>query len=135
VQDLEDGYRAELANVLTPEQRKQAAANNAMSAALADPNQAKLNTLNLIVTILTIGVGACLLLGFFTRFASIAGAVFLLGVILSQPFWLSDSLPTMPQITEFAALLVLAGTGAGRWLGLDYFTYRMFHRSPDIKVV
>jgi uncharacterized membrane protein YphA (DoxX/SURF4 family) len=74
-------------------------------------------------------------LGFFTRLASIAGAIFLLGVILSQPFWLSDSIQTMPQITEFVGLLVLAGTGAGRWLGLDYFTYRMFHRNRHLKVV
>jgi uncharacterized membrane protein YphA (DoxX/SURF4 family) len=135
VQALEDVYHADLANILTPEQRKQASTTNAMSAAITGPSEAKLNKLNLIVTILTIGVGTCLLLGFFTRLASIAGAIFLLGVILSQPFWLSDSIATMPQITEFAGLLVLAATGAGRWFGLDYFTYRMFHRNQQLKVV
>src|SRR5262249_25047255 len=124
-----------LANILTPEQRKQASTTNAMSAAITDPTHAKLNKLNLIVTILTIAVGTCLLLGFFTRLASLAGAIFLLGVILSQPFWQADSMSTMPQIIEFAGLLVLAGTGAGRWFGLDYFTYRIFHRSQYLKVV
>ena len=49
-------------------------------------------------------------------------------VIASQPPWLAESVTTMPQCIEFAALLVLAGTGAGRWAGLDYFTYALFHR-------
>jgi hypothetical protein len=35
----------------------------------------------------------------------------------------------MPYCIEFAGLLVLAGTGAGRWLGLDYFTWALFHRN------
>jgi hypothetical protein len=52
----------------------------------------------------------------------------LLGVILSQPPWVYDALPTMPNIIEFAGLLVLAGTGAGRWLGLDFLTYALFNR-------
>jgi hypothetical protein len=52
----------------------------------------------------------------------------LLGVILSQPPWLAESAPTMEQVIEFSALLVLAGTGAGRWAGLDFFTYSLFNR-------
>jgi hypothetical protein len=35
----------------------------------------------------------------------------------------------MPQCIEFAGLLVLAGTGAGRWMGLDYFTWALFRRN------
>ena len=58
----------------------------------------------------------------------VVGALFLLSVIASQPPWLAESAPTMPQCIEFASLLVLAGTGAGRWAGLDYFTYALFHR-------
>jgi uncharacterized membrane protein YphA (DoxX/SURF4 family) len=71
-----------------------------------------------------------------TRIAAVVGALFLLGVILSQPPWLSDTAPTMFQIIEFVALLVLAGTGAGRWAGLDYFTYVLFHRNrePETRV-
>jgi hypothetical protein len=37
----------------------------------------------------------------------------------------------MNQCIEFAGLLVLAGTGAGRWAGLDYFTYALFHSNTD----
>jgi uncharacterized membrane protein YphA (DoxX/SURF4 family) len=87
-----------------------------------------------VVTIVTIGVGVCLLLGFFTRTASIVGAIFLLGVIASQPFWIAESVPTINQCIECAGLLVLAGTGAGRWLGLDALIYAMFHRDRDVVV-
>lgn len=44
---------------------------------------------------------------------------------------LADAAATMEQVTEFAALLVLAGTGAGRWAGLDYFTYALFNRNRN----
>ncbi len=128
VQTLDDNYAADLQQILTSEQRNQPAVASAFQQATTDSHQARLNTLNIVVTVVTIGVGACLLLGFFTRLASLAGALFLLGVIASQPFWLADALPTMPQYIEFTALLVLAATGAGRWFGLDYFTYSFFNR-------
>jgi hypothetical protein len=57
--------------------------------------------------------------------------MFLLWVLISQPPWLPDAVPTMFQTIEFVALLVLAGTGAGRWAGLDYFTYALFHRNRE----
>jgi uncharacterized membrane protein YphA (DoxX/SURF4 family) len=88
--------------------------------------------LNVGVTILTITVGACLLLGIFTWLASLAGALFLLAVIATQPPWIPDAVATYNQIVEFAALLVLAGTGAGRWFGLDWITYALFQRRHDI---
>ena len=90
----------------------------------------RLRIVNLAVTALTIGVGICLLLGFFTRLASLAGALFLLAVIASQPPWLADRWHRRCRnASNSPALLVLAGTGAGRWLGLDYFTYALFHRN------
>ncbi|HEX5472150.1 MAG TPA: DoxX family protein, partial [Lacipirellulaceae bacterium] len=128
VQTLDDSYAADLKHILTPEQRNQPAAASAVQQATTDPHQVRLNTLNVVVTIVTIGVGVCLLLGLFTRIAAIVGAIFLFGVIASQPFWLADALPTMPQCIELTALLVLAATGAGRWFGLDYFTYSLFNR-------
>lgn len=128
IQQYNADLKSDLHELLTDEQRDQALATSAVDDALADPRQARLNLINLVVTILTIGVGVCLLLGFFTRLASMVGALFLLGVILSQPPWLPDSLATMPNVIEFAALLVLAGAAAGRWLGLDYITYALFYR-------
>ncbi len=128
IKSFEADYHGDLRGLLTNEQRELALTTAAVDNALADPREKNLRTLDIIVTALTIGVGVCLLLGFFTRLSSLAGALFLLAVIASQPPWLSHAAPTMPQVIEFAGLLVLAGTGAGRWAGLDFFTYALFRR-------
>jgi uncharacterized membrane protein YphA (DoxX/SURF4 family) len=129
VRDFEQKFIDDLREILTPEQRAQAITKQSLDTALTSPKQARLNRLNVGVTILTIGVGACLLLGCFTRLASLAGALFLLAVVATQPPWIADAAPAYNQIVELAGLLVLAATGAGRWLGLDYLTYRLFSRS------
>jgi uncharacterized membrane protein YphA (DoxX/SURF4 family) len=131
VQQIEKDLRDDLSALITDEQRGQALTTAAVDNALTDPREVRLQRINVVATILTLGVGICLLLGLFTRLASLVGAVFLLGVILSQPPWLPDAIPTMPNVIEFAGLLVLAGTGAGRWLGLDFFTYALFNGRRD----
>jgi uncharacterized membrane protein YphA (DoxX/SURF4 family) len=128
VQQFAAELRDDLRELLTKEQREVALTAAAMDDALRDERAERLHLVNVVTTGLTIGVGICLLLGFFTRTASILGAVFLLGVILAQPPWLADAAETMPQVIEFTALLVLAGTGAGRWAGLDFFTHALFNR-------
>jgi uncharacterized membrane protein YphA (DoxX/SURF4 family) len=129
VREIEGAFRDDLRDIPTAEQRATEATATAYNKALTDSREESLRIVNLVVTGLILGVGICLLLGFFTRLASIAGALFLLSVIASQPPWLPDSVPTMQHCIEFAGLLVLAGTGAGRWMGLDYFTWALFHRS------
>lgn len=128
VKDFEQSYFNDLRHTLTSQERADQKYSMALDDALTSPRQRHLEWINLAATILTIGVGICLLLGFFTRLASLVGALFLLAVIASQPPWLADAAPTMNQAIEFAGLLVLAGTGAGRWLGLDFFTYALFSR-------
>jgi uncharacterized membrane protein YphA (DoxX/SURF4 family) len=128
VREFEAGFLDDLRGILTTEQRGFALTTAAFDDALTDSRHERLRVIDVAVTGLTVGVGICLLLGFFTRLASIAGALFLLAVIASQPAWLPDAAPTLSQWIEFPALLVLAGTGAGRWAGLDYFTYALFHR-------
>lgn len=66
-------------------------------------------------------VGCLLILGLFTRFASLAAAVFLGSVILSQPFWMPGTKPTFYESVELFALLAIFATCAGRYGGLDYF--------------
>jgi uncharacterized membrane protein YphA (DoxX/SURF4 family) len=77
-------------------------------------------------------VGACLLLGFFTRTACVAGAGFLLMFYLAMPAlpWLPESpraeghyLFINKNIIEMLALLALATTRSGRWAGLDGLLY------------
>ncbi len=133
VRDVEAQYVADLREILNTEQRADDATSSAVESAVTSDQAKRLHMVNIGATILTIGVGICLLLGFLTRIAAVVGAIFLLGVIVSQPPWLSDAAPTMSHIIEFTALAVLAGTGAGRWAGLDYFTYSLFHRSRDIE--
>jgi uncharacterized membrane protein YphA (DoxX/SURF4 family) len=66
-------------------------------------------------------IGACLILGLFTRAASLAGAAFLFSIIATQPPFFAGSAPTIVQIIELVGLLVLFATGAGRYAGLDVF--------------
>jgi uncharacterized membrane protein YphA (DoxX/SURF4 family) len=68
-------------------------------------------------------IGVLLILGLFTRVASCAAAAFLLSVILTQWPWAVDAAPTFNQTVEFCSLLVLAGTAAGRFAGLDFFIH------------
>jgi uncharacterized membrane protein YphA (DoxX/SURF4 family) len=77
-------------------------------------------------------VGACLLLGLFTRTACLAGAAFLLLFYLAMPAlpWLPESARTEghyvfvnKNIIEMLALLTLATTRSGRWAGLDGLLY------------
>ncbi len=73
-------------------------------------------------------VGACLILGLFTRLSCIAGAGFLLMFYLAAPAlpWLPESprseghyLFINKNIIEMIALLALATTQSGKWVGLD----------------
>ena len=66
-------------------------------------------------------VGALLIIGLFTRFASAAGAIFLVSVIATQPPWIPDAQPTYLYAVELAALIVIFATLAGRMGGLDFF--------------
>jgi uncharacterized membrane protein YphA (DoxX/SURF4 family) len=73
-------------------------------------------------------VGGCLMLGFFTRTSAFAGAIFLFMLYAAMP-----PLPWVPEVTrtegkylfvnknliEMLALLVLATSRTGYWIGLD----------------
>lgn len=128
VGELEGAYLADLRTVVSADEAADATALSSVDAALTDPRAARLATINQAATVLTLAVGVCLLVGFFTRLTSLAGAVFLLSVIASQPPWVAGAVPTYYQIVELAGLLVLAATGAGRWFGLDYFSYEFCRR-------
>jgi uncharacterized membrane protein YphA (DoxX/SURF4 family) len=82
-------------------------------------------------------VGLCLLAGFCTPAACLAGACFLLMFYLSMP-----PLPGVPEVAksegtylfvnknliELLALLVIATTRSGRWMGLDGFITALWRR-------
>ncbi len=105
----------------------------AAESALTSPKEKRMHCLSLAVTYTVTGVGVCLLLGFFTRLASVVGALFLFSVIATQPPWIADAAPTMFQTVELAALLLLAATAAGRYAGLDFFTHACWQKCCGTK--
>ena len=86
-------------------------------------SNSKLNWINRIIPWFDTIVGVLLIIGLFTRFASAAGAIFLLSVIATQPPWIPGAQPTYFYAIELAALIVIFATLAGRMGGLDFFFY------------
>ncbi|TWU26706.1 DoxX [Novipirellula galeiformis] len=89
------------------------------------PRSARIDTsvIDSIVPYFDIAVGLCILFGLFTPVAALAAAGFLISVFLSQYPPTSGPGSTYYQLIEGMACLVLAGTGAGRFAGLDYFLH------------
>ncbi|MGI9473054.1 MAG: DoxX family protein [Rubripirellula sp.] len=102
---------------------EQSAANPSMH--LVRPRTARVDTsvIDGMVPYFDIAIGLCLLLGFFTPVAALAAAGFLGSVFLSQYPPSTGPSSSNYQLIECMACLVLAGTGAGRFAGLDYFLH------------
>lgn len=86
-----------------------------------DQPYSQLKIINKVIPWFDTIVGVLLILGLFTRLASGAAAIFLISVVLTQPFWIPGTAPTYFYWIELAALLVIFGTCAGRIGGLDFF--------------
>ncbi len=130
VKSLDADYTDELTGLLTVAEQGSPLGTRVESA-VANPELHKLARTDLIVTCVVIGVGVCLLLGLFTRVAAIAGALFLLSVMATQPPWVPGAISPIPyyyQLVEFAACLFLAAVGAGRWAGLDFIIQGLWTR-------
>jgi uncharacterized membrane protein YphA (DoxX/SURF4 family) len=121
-QQMKDGLR----EVLTSDQRIMAPMPDRVEASFW--TQSRLEWIDASVRWGLLLVGICLLLGLFSRPACVAGAAFLLAFYLAMPPLLG--VPDNPRveghyflinknIIEMLALLVLATTPSGRWLGLD----------------
>jgi uncharacterized membrane protein YphA (DoxX/SURF4 family) len=81
-----------------------------------------------IVPIFDMSIGILLMLGLLTPLASWAGALFLLGVVLSQMPGYPGTQPTYYQAIEALALVVLATTDAGRYAGLDFIPWAWWQK-------
>jgi uncharacterized membrane protein YphA (DoxX/SURF4 family) len=130
VRDIEHGYLTDLRGLLTEEQEANDVIAAKVDAALVDANEQKLHRMNIAVTCIIIAVGACLMLGLFTRLAATVGIGFLLMVMATQPPWVvgADTKVFYYQLVEIAALAVLFASQAGRLAGLDYFIRAIFSR-------
>lgn len=79
-------------------------------------------------------LGPCLIIGLFTRFSAILGAVMVLSFYLVIPPW--PGVPPAPgpehslivnkNLIEVIALLGIAALPTGSWFGIDAFFYRLF---------
>jgi uncharacterized membrane protein YphA (DoxX/SURF4 family) len=121
--------KASLAEVLTPEQKSKGP--------VPEPTVRKpIEWLDLVTMWAHTVLGACLLLGLFSRLASFLLACFLIGVNLIAP-----ALPYAPTppgaigfylyvnlyVIEMIALLCLASMPTGRWFGVDTLLYYFTH--------
>lgn len=78
-------------------------------------------------------IGGLLIVGLFSRLASLAAASFLFSVVMTQPPWIPGTTPTYFYVIELVALLVIATTSAGRFGGLDYFLSLSKSKSPQLE--
>ncbi len=86
-------------------------------------------------------VGVCLMLGLFTRLASLAGIAFILMFYLAAPPWIGyfyaipsegSYLIVNKNLVEVAALAVIMLTGSGRFAGLDRILSKVFRRKRPL---
>lgn len=120
------GYEGTINSLAAPNQR---AASPPYQ--LIKPRTAMVDTsvLNRFVPYFDLAIGWCLLLGLFTPVAALAAAGFLGSVFLSQFPPIAGPTSSNAQLVECMACLVLAGTGAGRFAGLDFFLHLFVRRS------
>jgi thiosulfate dehydrogenase [quinone] large subunit len=86
-------------------------------------------------------VGVCLILGLFTRLASLAGIGFILLFYLCNPPFVGYfySIPTEgsylivnKNLVELCALVVILVTGSGRFAGVDRILHGLFTKRPRL---
>lgn len=120
VRALDAAFEVEALALRTEEQR---------AAGDAPPFETELSRVDKGITWLLIIAGGCLVVGLFTRLSAWALAIFLLSVVLSQPFWDAESIKTTYfEWVELAALVVLGTSPVGRWAGLDFFIHHVLLR-------
>lgn len=128
-----DAWGAELQSdvrdLLTSEQRKRGE---------VPLGESSLEGTDRFITYTNIAIGLCLMVGLFTRFASLSGGLFLLSIVLAQPEWpgiyppapaaAGRSLVVTKEVVEMVAMFALAALPVGRWGGLDFFIHNLFVR-------
>jgi uncharacterized membrane protein YphA (DoxX/SURF4 family) len=135
-QEMKDRLRAKL----TPEQASKAPMED--QAPVGWKEMRRLDWVDFAVRWGLVILGACLLVGLFSRSASLVGALLVLSFYLAMPplpgvpeFVRSEGYPFINKnLIEVLALLVLATTASGRWLGLDGLirSFRLWRRgSPE----
>lgn len=116
---IAQGLESDVQSVATAEQRAVGKFR------IPDPGQGLVDT---VIPWLNLIVGLLLLLGLCTPVAALAGSLFLLSVIGTQPPWVPGADPIYYQVVEFLALVTVGVSLAGRFGGLDYFLIPLCNR-------
>lgn len=126
VKTLGENFRADLMEIASDAQRSRGVP--------PIPDRAK-PAADDVVKYVVLGSGILLILGLFTRVASLAAIGFLLSVMATQPPWVAgaDTTYFYYQMVEVLALGVLFVFAAGRFAGLDYVIYGLYARSTASK--
>lgn len=82
-------------------------------------------TIDRIIPVFDLTVGILLMIGLLVPLVSWLGALFLVGVILTQFPGDPGTQPTYYQAIEALGLVVLGTIGAGRFAGLDFFIWSL----------
>lgn len=132
-----DKYQADFAQaltgVLTSEQRAARGDGYSPLAQFLDTfrNLQEPKNFDRFIIYTNIAIGACLMVGFLTRFSALCGGLFMALIVAAQPDWpglyphphpiAGHSLFVTKEFIEMMVLFTLATTGVGRWGGLDFF--------------
>ncbi len=118
---IETRFNSDLRSLLTAEQRQDRSLSTDFESSITSKKERELHCLNVLVTCFIIAIGACLLLGLFTRLAALGGILFLLSVMVTQLPWVpgAKSLFFYYQLAECASLLVLMMARPWKVPGLD----------------
>ncbi len=128
VEDYTQELKKELEKIPTVEQKREAQTKDEDPPQPTPPVNEKQQWIDRATMYGLTALGACLILGLFTRLSCVLTAAFLLSTYLcSPPFpWLPPApnnegfyLFVNKNAIEMLALLALATTASGRWLGLD----------------
>jgi len=125
VENLWEGYEREINELANDVQKKDGEVRLYRP---YDPPNSKLSLINQYLPWFDVVIGCLLMVGLFSRIASLLGAGFLASVIASQPPWILDAQPVFYQAIEMFGLLVIFATAAGRFAGIDFFIHSMFKR-------
>lgn len=123
---ISKNYEAAQNSIATQEQSE---SNPPLALVRPRTNRIDTSIIDPMVPYFDLAIGICLLFGLFTPVAALAAAGFLGSVFLSQYPPAAGPGSTYYQLIECIACLVLAGTGAGRLAGLDYFIHLIVRRA------
>ena len=137
IEHLEADYQADLAKLATPPPPEFGANTNVAAKPLKMKHPGRRfydsRSVDRLLPYFDILVGVCLVVRLFSSTAAIAGACFLLSVVLTQFPGAVGAAPVYYQAVEALGLCLLAALRAGQYAGLDFFTYWLWRRSKRPK--